>query len=205
MATTVPAQAGVWGGPLCRPLRPHVWAGGLLMGGTSTNGAPRRTGGAAVVPRPEWAPRPWAGLPRRRVEGPPVHGRVGGVGTLLGPGTTGPAPSRGSRLWPGPCVAGLSGPVVWFRPPRGAVGFDPRGVVAWWCGLLFGNCIVDASILFFCRHLPPPGGVWRRRECSHLLIPPPGIAGWVGAHLRAWPCVAKFFRAHGGCLGNRSR
>ena len=54
-------------------------------------------------------------------------------------------------------------------------GSGRAGVLAPWggaevrCGLLFGNCIVDASILFFIAAIiTPPGVVWWRRECSHL-------------------------------------
>jgi hypothetical protein len=58
-------------------------------------------------------------------------------GTLLGPGITGPGPVSGwvlvfsglSRAWPKP-----------HEPPGGVL-------VVGVTGLLFGNCIVDASIL----------------------------------------------------------
>ena len=69
-----------------------------------------------------------------------------GVGTLLGPGTAGTLALGLGLLFlvSVPCEAGLEG---------------------WWmrCGLLFENCIVDASILFFVAAsliaLFPPGVV----------------------------------------------
>ena len=54
-------------------------------------------------------------------------------------------------------------------------------------GLLFENCIVDASILNF---------VYARNRLAW-----PALWGWL-----CWLCViVKFLRAHGGCLGIRSR
>ncbi len=69
-------------------------------------------------------------------------------------------------------------------------------------GLLFGNCIVDASILQGQHH-------WCCVcESNYLRIP--GILWGVGGSLDQmllWNdlFVVKFSRAHGGCLGIRSR
>jgi hypothetical protein len=87
-----------------------------------------------------------------------------GVGTLLGPGTTGPAAFTahddlilsfvgGVGWW---CGVGVVDPGLWSGSGH-AEAFTLCGWV-WevWCGLLFGNCIVDASILFLLLpHIAP--------------------------------------------------
>ena len=65
------------------------------------------------------------------------------------------------------------------------------------------NCTVDASIFDSLVLLPVPG----RAVCSFGGV----WWGWVGvssdARVRVFVglCVAKMLRAHGGCLGTRSR
>ena len=70
----------------------------------------------------------------------------------------------------------------------------------WWrrlTGLLFGNCIVDASILqFFCR-----SSDFFRDPGAAALVVVPGFFD----HALLGLFVVKFSRAHGGCLGIRSR
>lgn len=90
-----------------------------------------------------------------------------------------------------------------------------------WLGLLFGNCIVDASILRG-KH------VYVCSACIAILIDPHHEALFLwcwfsrkhNAHVEltfdmrsrlvhfwwvGWLCVCKFLRAHGGCLGIGSR
>lgn len=82
-----------------------------------------------------------------------VSGRVHGA--LLGPEATGPRPSAHVPHGCAGCVLGgsvvcLGCPRAWPRPAGSGIPFL-RG--CWWwgvgvLGLLFGNCIVDASILY---------------------------------------------------------
>lgn len=140
-------------------------------------------------------------------------------GTLLGPETTGPIYRQvpalrcrscwwlgfvcfGSRAWPRPRTL--------TRPPvLGGVVVLVVGVT----GLLFGNCIVDASILqgqrvMCCR----PLGWWffcvlcLRKQLFENPRHPLGVGGSLDQML-LWNdlFVVKFSRAHGGCLGIRSR
>ena len=82
-------------------------------------------------------------------------------------------------------------------------------------GLLFGNCIVDASILQGQRviGLPALWGGWlfcvlclRKQLFENPQHPFEGVGGSLDQML-LWNdlFVVKFSRAHGGCLGIRSR
>jgi hypothetical protein len=117
MAITPPGCPGGPGGPLCRPFRSRSWAGGLLMGGTSANGAP-----AVPVGRPQYRVR--NGRPDRGRDAAPACGRAArawmGWGCWHTVGSwdnrTG-FPCAGSRwpaVWPaaGARVRGLSGPLA---------------------------------------------------------------------------------------------
>lgn len=73
----------------------------------------------------------------------------GGVGTLLGPGTTGPAADPGGALpvvvgWPG---GGCSGPVVWFRLHRDTVvrGFSSSWGVPARVGACGAGCCLGTA------------------------------------------------------------
>ena len=71
-----------------------------------------------------------------------------------------------------------------------------------WCGvwlvgcLLFVNCIVDASVL---NVLAAP------RVEMHLVVPSGAGGVFLCGVVLCVLCVVKLLRAHGGCLGIRSR
>ncbi len=116
------------------------------------------------------------------------RGSAGVVGTLLGPEGTGSASAGGSRWgWGLLSPPGLPGSQTATRM-CGLVG-------SWWgsAGLVVENCTVDASIFdsLYCRSVHAFG-------CA---------AGSSDARVRVFVglCVAKMLRAHGGCLGTRSR
>ena len=73
----------------------------------------------------------------------------------------------------------------------GLAGADPGGG-----RLVVENCTVDASIFCDCRPAEPPAAA-----AAHVSVPVRG------AEVRGvcCSCVAKLLRAHGGCLGTRSR
>ena len=102
-------------------------------------------------------------------------------GTLLGPEATGPG------FWPWDFVSGSPAAPITRLSVCGVCGV----------GLLFENYIVDASILYkkqFPRYLEPGSGrtlVW--------------LVSWFSRVSLFLIFVVKFLRAHGGCLGIRSR
>lgn len=100
------------------------------------------------------------------------RGGAGSVDTLLGPEATG----LSCTVVCGGCCFVCSLPLEGLH---GLCGLD-GGV-----GLLFENCIVDASIY---------------RQASYR-----DLFGGCGAGVCLGFCVAKFLRAHGECLGIRSR
>lgn len=93
--------------------------------------------GRVPVPAPSW----WTLSGSLRVGWWKRAGPVVGVvrGALLGPETTGPVPSSGG----GGVVSGFPASCRWSWSPREG----QRPPVCGMCGLLFENCIVDASIL----------------------------------------------------------
>jgi hypothetical protein len=130
----------------------------------------------------------------------PEPGEAGGVGTLLGP--EGADPVRAGARGGGRClVSGLSGSSyhssaavrVCAGGGWGLAGAGPEGG-----RLVVENCTVDASI-FDCVGAPrrTVAGATRARVRAR-------VAGGGGCGV-CCGCVAKLLRAHGGCLGTRSR
>jgi hypothetical protein len=123
------------------------------------------------------------------------------VGTLLGPEGADPAesgarpPCGGGAPGAGGCVSRVRAVPVSYRPFAGGVSrlAGPSGgwgLAGWWGGgwWVVENCTVDASIFFTLRGPDPLGlGLW-------------SVCSWVGLLV-----VVKLLRAHGGCLGTRSR
>ena len=130
----------------CLPVAAAFVGRRVLMGGMSTDcGLFRR------VPGPCEYASPFGGVGKRWSGS--VSGRVHGA--LLGPETTGPRPSAHVPHGCAGCVVGgsvvcLGCPRAWPRPAGSGIPF--LGGCWWWgvgvLGLLFGNCIVDASILY---------------------------------------------------------
>ena len=115
-------------------------------------------------------------------------------GTLLGPEATGPGRVCFSRVV-----------CFWFPGCTVSHGFLRLRGVCGVCGtgLLFENYIVDASIFYkkqFPRYLNLDLAVlWHLSGCC-------GVVGFCGSLEKMFLIfVVKFLRAHGGCLGIRSR
>ena len=121
-------------------------------------------------------------------------------GALLGPEATGPATMSCRARSGAPFLWGVLGFLVFLSLPS-AWCSSFWGVLCgvWGLGLLFENYIVDASIL---RHAPVFG-----RVCvdSNFFEGPWPFVGRGSLELSFLICVVKFLRAHGGCLGIRSR
>ena len=121
-------------------------------------------------------------------------GGVVGVGTLLGPEGADPPPvdgrivhRRGGRLSRVGAVRVLVPPAVCGAHQRAGGGGVWRGGCPGGGRLVVENCTVDASIFFDCRPA---------QRCFVRGVVVGGVC---------CSCVAKLLRAHGGCLGTRSR
>ena len=106
---------------------------------------------------------------------------VGGLGTLLGPEGTGAGPGVGLRICPWVCLL-----LLVDRPGRHTAWFSPRsGVGVWVWGS--ARCLRTAQ--------------WTRASLTGDRMACPFYWGVGGVVIS----VVKFLRAHGGCLGTRSR